>query len=352
MSTFIGRCRKRRFDPSGLRELIRQHESLSPVESRFLALGEDLYGDYLESLRGSGQEDFDGLMNRAAEAVRAGRTVFERKSGAGDLTALSYIAIDEFQDFSSLFHEVVSAIRSQNGAVRLFCVGDDWQAINGFAGSDLAFFRGFHEHYPSPRRLTISTNYRSASSIVAASNALMRDEPNGSPAIARARSEGNVQVADMADFAPTPFEQDQFAGDLITPMVLRLVRHALDHKLDVALLTRRNGLPWYTAAASDGRTDTREPSGFLHVIRSRFPDVDETRITTSTVHKFKGLEKRAVIILDGVKRSYPLVHPSWVFMRVFGDSPSTITDEERRLFYVALTRAIEHLTIITDKRVS
>jgi DNA helicase-4 len=44
-----------------------------------------------------------------------------------------------------------------------------------------------------------------------------------------------------------------------------------------------------------------------------------------------------VIVLDAVKRSYPLIHPNWVFLRVFGDSIDSIEDEERRLFYVATT---------------
>ena len=74
------------------------------------------------------------------------------------------------------------------------------------------------------------------------------------------------------------------------------------------------------------------------------------RISISTAHKYKGLEKPMVIVLDAVARSYPLIHPDWAFSRVLGDSPEKITKEERRLFYVALTRAIEKLVIITDGR--
>ena len=53
--------------------------------------------------------------------------------------------IDEYQDFSELFYRLMDAVREQNPRVRFFCVGDDWQAINGFAGSDLRFFQNF-EH--------------------------------------------------------------------------------------------------------------------------------------------------------------------------------------------------------------
>ena len=57
-----------------------------------------------------------------------------------------------------------------------------------------------------------------------------------------------------------------------------------------------------------------------------------------------------VIVLDAVARSYPLIHPDWVFSRILGESLERITEEERRLLYVALTRAIETLVVITDGR--
>jgi DNA helicase-4 len=55
-------------------------------------------------------------------------------------------------------------------------------------------------------------------------------------------------------------------------------------------------------------------------------------------------------VLDAVARSYPLIHPGWAFSRILGDSPEKIIKEERRLLYVALTRAVEKLVIITDGR--
>jgi DNA helicase-4 len=70
----------------------------------------------------------------------------------------------------------------------------------------------------------------------------------------------------------------------------------------------------------------------------------------STTHGYKGLEKRVVIVLDAVARSYPLIHPDWVFSRILGDSPEKITKEEQRLLYVALTRAVQTLVIFTDGR--
>ena len=88
---------------------------------------------------------------------------------------------------------------------------------------------------------------------------------------------------------------------------------------------------------------------YLDLVRSFFPKGLRERIAISTAHKYKGLEKSMVIILDAVHRSYPLIHPDWIFSRILGDSPEKIIEEERRLFYVALTRAVERLVIITDQ---
>lgn len=62
------------------------------------------------------------------------------------------------------------------------------------------------------------------------------------------------------------------------------------------------------------------------------------------------MQNDVVIILDAVPRCYPLIHPDLMFSRVFGDSIEQVFDEERRLFYVALTRAVEHLFIITETK--
>jgi DNA helicase IV len=72
-------------------------------------------------------------------------------------------------------------------------------------------------------------------------------------------------------------------------------------------------------------------------------------VTISTAHKYKGLQKEVVIMLDAVPRCYPLLHPDLMLARVFGDSIERVIAEERRLFYVALTRAVERLFILTEK---
>jgi len=219
---FVGRCRKQSLSPSELQNLIESYSPLSPVEAMFLNLVHQLYAAYLDRLSATGEEDFDGLMQRATEKINAGQTVFQRKSGFGDLDALGYICIDEFQDFSDLFYRLLCAIRKTNPTVEIFCVGDDWQAINGFAGSDLRFFENFEEYIGESRRYYISTNYRSSKAIVDIGNALMYGL--GKPAVAHNQSVGKVLVSDLNDFEPSLVEKQRHPGDIITPAVSRIAR--------------------------------------------------------------------------------------------------------------------------------
>lgn len=77
---------------------------MSKIEEQFLYLARKFYKSYLRCLEDRGEEDFDGLMQKAVQVIGSGQTIFRRKSGTGDLKSLKYIMIDEYQDFSELFY--------------------------------------------------------------------------------------------------------------------------------------------------------------------------------------------------------------------------------------------------------
>ena len=350
---FIARCRKLSLSVSDLRLKTQTHSALTPEESAFIEIACSIYDAYLNRISATGEEDFDGLMRRATEIVSSGNTIFKRRSTDGDLGSLRHICIDEFQDFSDLFYQLLSAIRKSSPEAKLFCVGDDWQAINGFAGSDLKFFKQFKQHVGDSRCLNISTNYRSAPAIVEAGNALMLG--HGAPAIASKEKEriGRVIVSDLDEFEPSITERKDHSGDILTPAILRVLSKALSSSDDtrIVLLCRTNKIPYfinYKNTATKG--GSRSLDNYLDLIRSSLPKDQRERVTISTAHKYKGLEKKMVIVIDLVQRSYPLIHPDWQFTRILGNSLENIVEEERRLLYVALTRAEEDLFIFTENR--
>ena len=348
MKNFVGRCRKRDLTPDALVSLVGGHSPCSTAEALFLDVAVSVYREYLQHLGANKKEDFDGLMWRSASVVREGQTSFVRDKGKehGDVARLRFVMIDEFQDFSNMFFELVAAIRSSNPRAQFFCVGDDWQAINRFAGSDLRFFRDFAAYFHHTTQRHVRANYRSPCSIVEVGNALMYGR--GLPAQAKRFDTGSVRICKLEHFEPSASERTKHGGDEITPALLRLVRNLLDRGMDVVLLSRRKGVPWYVSYDESAIGASDRLARFLEHLRSYLPEEDRGRVSISTAHGYKGLEQTAVVVLDANRRSYPLIHPNWVFLRVFGDSLDQIEDEERRLFYVALTRAKETLALLTE----
>lgn len=343
LKTFVGRARQLDVDPDAVRKRI--HE-LGPDRSNrhFLDLATDVYEEYLARAASEGYEDFSGVMWRAAHAIRQGHVTWIRDGGKqrGDLRRLRFMHVDEFQDFSAMFMDFVRAIREKAPDLVLCGVGDDWQAINGFAGADLAFYEDFEDHFEGATTTSIATNYRSPYSVVQAGNTVMRGR--GEPASPSREDKGSVQLIRLDDFAPTISEKQRFSGDVGTPALLRVVRYALDEtgpNGKVIVLFRRNTVPWFTGAATS--TFSRRLDGFLIYLRGNFTEVEGKRLDVTTAHKYKGREADCVIVADADDRAFPLIHPTAELFAIFGDTVDSLVAAERRLFYVATTRAESNL---------
>lgn len=339
VSGFVGRCRKQSRTPQDIRELMLGHHYSSAIERWFVDLAVEIYELYLDRLEATNADDFDGLLQRASYALDGGSTRFSRQAGDGDLKRIRYLFVDEYQDFTELFHQLIAALRAINPGVKLFCVGDDWQAINRFAGSDLKFYREFDRIFVPARRLQLTTNRRSKRSVVQVSNALMSGR--GAPAKPATDEPGAVTVVDLAKFRPTSLEESTFKRSLLTPVVLRIAAACLAKGHAVVLLSARNVL-------TDPGGGSVSLDRYLRSLRERLPASVRERLSISTAHGFKGNQSDVVIVLDATERNYPLIHPNWIFSRVLGESESAIVDESRRLFYVALTRAKTELFILTE----
>lgn len=338
VSGFIGRARQQDLGPDELSLRVASHSALDGAEAAFLALAESLYRDYIEELGRQHAEDFAGLMWRAVRQIAGGQTKFVRDRGrqSGDVRGLRYVLVDEFQDFSVMFDALLRQV-VRASAAQVFAVGDDWQAINGFAGADLAYFDRFSDAHPQATLLALSTNYRSPMAVVQVGNAIMLDR--GAPARADSTHPGAVLIADPASDTSTERTTNRFAGDASTPALLRLLRREIAAGArDIAVLVRRKSPPWRVQDA-DVRRPPDSLTSFEAYLRAQCSTDPDVTLHVSTAHAFKGREADSVIVADAHERAYPLLHPAWSFTRVFGDDEDKLLAEERRLFYVASTRA-------------
>ena len=261
-------------------------------------------------------------------------------------SACRYIIVDEFQDTSAGRFALIQAIRRSTGA-KLMCVGDDWQSIFRFTGSDIGLFTRFGDHVGGCETVRLSHTYRNSQELVdIASSFVMK---NGSQLKKRVVSETHIDSpvtsicvrnrgAALAKALSLAFEDASGAG-IADPSVLVLGRNNSD--LDSVFDDARASMP------DSGLRRTIGPGG--KDVRLSFGGHDSIRYLT--VHRSKGLEADYVIVLNVVNDTYGfpnLVVDDPIISFLLDNGDDYPLAEERRLFYVALTRARRRVWLIAD----
>jgi DNA helicase-4 len=321
----------------------------------YSSLANKVYQQYINRLKSENRIDYYGLLELAIKKVNASKgdcsIVRKEHDYVINLSDLEYLLIDEYQDFSPLFYDLVDSIRKHNANLKLFCVGDDWQAINSFAGSDLDYFLKFKEYFKDAKKMYLLTNYRSNANIVNLSNNLMPEEW-GKPSVPHKEDVGygikNIFLNDVFVDMNDPWMRKVSKEPLSKrrQQLIALCRKQISEHPDNSILILRrthrgenkhNSLDSLIEQLKRACLGIRDSSDFVtrdgNARTNHFVEV-------STFHSSKGREADIVIILDVA----PLVHPDVQLNLVFdNDYFHHAQDEERRLFYVALTRAKERL---------
>ena len=314
---FIQKAKKLRMSVEEIEEKIDDFETKD-----FLKLANRIYKKYSEYLSRDNFLDFDDLITEAIEIIE--ETKGECRIGGVELNDLKYLLIDEYQDFSRLFYDLIQVIKKYNPEIRLFCVGDGCQSINGFAGSDLKYFDNFTEYFDNSSVANLFTNYRSKKKIVDCGNRFMLRERKYN--CQKGNEEGEI-IVKYIDKSSNDFTNEYLK------ICMEIIKS--NPNKSIAILHRKNEINNITLELFYKRL-------------TRFCDI-QNRITISTIHKFKGQESDLVIILQTCKKIFPLIHPYNNLFKIFGQSNEEILDEERRLFYVAITRAREKLFILSER---
>ena len=261
---------------------------------------------------------------------------------------------------SKLFFHLINSIREYNKQINIFCVGDDWQAINSFADSDLRYFENFRDHFENSDVTKLLTNRRSKSEIVEFSNKLM--EGRGEPASFRPDNKGGEIITD--DISQVRIEcrnseeykkeknsdekfrfksDDGFLKAKYLKKCYEIIKENIGKK--VKILFRTNEI--YHTGLEEFENKLKRT--FLFNELRQIGDFKKL-INVKTIHRSKGLEADIIIIMQVCKDFFPLIHPDNQLYEIFGQTPKKVLEEERRLFYVAITRAKEKVYILTEEK--
>lgn len=306
-----------------VKEVLQQAKNADDERSVFIIkhIFQPVYERYINALSDSNQIDFTDAILQATEICRSSHPV-----------EYDYIIVDEFQDISVDRYNFLKVLREGNPPAKLYCVGDDWQSIYRFSGSDMALFNQFPEYFGATEINKIETTYRFGEPLVSlSSNFIQRNKTQIQKNIhsfsSEMRTELEFYAYDRRDYCNT-------IGQLVA---------FIPSDKSIFLLGRYSFDDYYLSFMYQS---IKEGNRFYYVIGGR-------KIEFLTVHKSKGLEADYVILLQCNKDTYGFpsqVSDDPVLNYVLTKSDQFPYGEERRLFYVAITRAKIKTLILYDKR--
>lgn len=284
----------------------------------FLKIFQPVHDAYEQFLHNAGEIDFNDMIIKATRYINADQY----------RSPYRYILIDEFQDISVGRYNLVKALIGQNPRQRLFCVGDDWQSIYRFTGSDLSIFTDFEKYFGYTKKTFLDYTFRFNDKIAQFTSEFIQQNP------AQLKKKLRTQYST----AEKPYKIIFKDTDANLKQLMGCLKNIRE---------KTNGNPAKVFIL--GRYNFNSPShSELGYLSKTF---DPLAIEFLTAHSSKGLEADYVIIdhLNSEKYGFPteIVDDPIVNM-ILAESDSYAHAEERRLFYVASTRAKHKVYLLSD----
>jgi DNA helicase-4 len=320
--TFLSHVKSNQLTMAELRARSASRHSQHPERDRlFLDIFEELWKEWDKRLENIGAVDFEDMLVLSSEYLAAGRCAMPYR----------LVMADEFQDSSrirgTMLRELTSDIDS-----RLYVVGDDWQAINRFAGADISLMREFEKHI-GPYSLTqLTWTFRCPADICEIAGNFVVQNPYQLKKNVRAMNKR--PAPNVFCFQLSEFEKQE---SLLRSHLLQLARKTHDSKDDKRV-----------SAYVLGRYHSDKPATLSDIAAEVSDTVD---LHWSTIHAAKGLEADYVFlvnVIEGTKGLPSKIEDDSTLWLAMPDGETFSYAEERRLFYVALTRAKRMVFIYTD----
>lgn len=324
MRTFIAHAKSNCLTLDDMAERLRQmpEDQFKERHRRFLEIASPVFQAWDNALTDERSIDFEDMLNMAAGLLEQGR--YE--------SPYELVMADEFQDASRARARLCRALVSQSDRY-LFAVGDDWQSINRFAGADVSVMTGFREWMGHGQVLKLEQTFRCPQALCDVSSRFISCNPAQIAKEVRSAAPAMGPVLQAFQMTRRDEVQDgvrQYLAKLHQQLLSGTVPQGRNGRVSVFILGRyradRSAMPpdWKTAFGSTMDVE------FL------------------TIHRSKGREADYVILPGMVNRGFPsLRSDDPVLSLAMPEGDTYPLSEERRLFYVALTRARRSVAIFT-----
>ena len=282
------------------------------LEKSFLIIIFSIYQIYIAEKLSNHELDFDDLI------------IFATKLFFKAPLKYKYIIIDEFQDCSLIRLNLIKEIFKYTNA-KIICVGDDWQSIYRFSGCDLNIFLNFPKIFPNVNNVNLLNTYRNSQELISIASTFIQKNSNQikKSLISYKRNETPII------FVPTTNR---------IYILKKLLNYLITISSDIMILSRNNN-DILTYIDKDLQLNNN-----LIVYKN-------VKIKFFTVHKSKGLEAEQVIVLncnDDYLGFPNKIENNMIINKLILNNEMRYA-EERRLFYVAITRCKKNTYLIFDK---
>lgn len=263
----------------------------------------DIYFLYQQELQSIKAIDFNDMINLATKEVNKNNIILKYK----------YIIIDEYQDTSYTRYELIKAIINKTKS-KLITVGDDWQSIYQFTGCDLNIFLKFQKYYGYTKKIYITNTYRNSQELINVASKFILNNKNQIKKKLRSYKHEKKPIKII-------YETNNILEFLIQDLYKKGIKNIL------ILGRNNNDINKYL---TDNLILDKD------IIKNKF----NLNIRYLTVHKSKGLEEECVIIINLVNDilGFPNQIENNKIIESLNRNKIDHIEEERRLFYVALTR--------------
>ena len=319
-----------------------ERKSTNERTKLFLSICQQCFLEYSKRLKEKNAVDFEDMIN---DSVR----VLNEQQRIGAELDFKYIIVDEYQDISRQRFDLTKEL-SKICKAKIIAVGDDWQSIYAYAGSDITLFTHFRQTMGYGLELKITKTYRNAQEVIDIAGGFI--QKNQSQLRKELISPKHIEQPIVIESYSENVDRKQTAGKggryyMIGEKVEGIVEKILlENPKSSILLLGRYGFDAFHLSHS-GKFVYNEKTG--GVTSTKFSNVT---LDFMTVHRAKGLGYDNVIIINARNEVYGFpsqVQDDPVLKYVVRDDHSIEYAEERRLFYVALTRTKNRVYLIVPQ---
>ena len=312
-----------------------KNKSLKKRNELFINLVEDIYINYENSLKENDSIDFNDMINNAASEIA--KNGYDKN--------YRYILVDEYQDTSYTRYNLLKEIKKATDG-KLIVVGDDWQSIYGFTGCDISLFTDFDKFFDNPIIRKIENTYRNSQDLI---------DVSGNFIMKNVKQERKNLESQSINQVKKPIKICKFDANILKSKLFMKILDIISDNNNIEneiLVLGRNKKDILSVTEDSDHFEIKGHFDYSKKIKLIYKDNPSLKIEYMTIHKSKGLEAENVILINLEDKYNGLPNkmkddPVLKYVMIDSDENDIDYPEERRLFYVALTRTKKNIYLLT-----